>query len=205
MGLSPAAILYDSSGNAISSSLDGSTRRLAVAASLKPGTSIDIGGPSPSDLTTLVRARLEDSGSSTDLRVDGSSTPVAFTYNAHATKETFLYELRFVMAASTIKIDGNSFGPIPTLSNGLKFEVRSSDTTTELMLATVTEEFLALSNPNIFLDRTGATDVLAFSYTFGGAAILHDGSGDFVKVTIQDDLTSTQFKFFEATLSAVEV
>jgi hypothetical protein len=198
-------ILYedaDSKARRVGALKDGNLYRALIQATIAPGQTINIGA-SISDPALGVRDRLKNSGSD-NMLVDGSSTSVEFSIGADQSNDIKLYSLRFVMVANQIRED-NCFGPISGLTNGVKVEVRSNSVTTQIALLKYTVDFFDFHGPiPEIVERGGPDDVLIVQSNFGGVKLVAD-SGDFVKVTIQDDLTSNNFKWFFASVVGMKV
>jgi hypothetical protein len=202
-----AARLYDKDGNPIAT-VSGitvtDTVQLAVQATIAPGQSVSTTS-TPGDLSLVVLDTVKNGGSE-DLAVNGSLTPVEFVFNADATNDISLNEVRFVLVANTVKIDGASFGPSSTLPNGVLLEIRSDSNTTSVATVKKTEDFLSSYSPGgTTLDRSGSTDLIVAGFYFGGAAKLKAGTGDFVKVTIRDDLSAGTYKHLTCTVHGTKV
>lgn len=195
---------HDASGNAITSLLDGGARRIQVEASIAPGQSVSIGAPVPENPTNIVRQKLLNSGSS-NMLVDGDPTPIVFQFDADATDDIKIGEIRLVFSATAINMDGNSFGADPDLANGCLLEVNSGGSLVTLANVVRNEDFLSFPGGLPFLDRSGVQDILAVSYNLGGAVKLIAGTGDYVRMTIRDDINGTSYKLFEATVYGVKV
>lgn len=191
----------------IDDATESTNKRLLVEADFKPGIYIGTQeGSVVENPAAEVRQNLKDGGSSDDLAVNGSSTAVEFSIGADATDDIRLASLRFVMIANQIRTDQGSFGPLTSaLTNGLKVEVRSNSVTTEIYLLKETVHFLGFHGPSSQpFDRSGPYDQMIVQHSFGGTKLIA-GSGDFVKVTVQDDLSSSQFEFFFASVSGQKV
>jgi hypothetical protein len=156
----------------------------------------------PPDPSKMVAQTLKD-GANEDLRVDGSVTPAEFEYGSDPTEDIALLELRFVMSADAIYFEGDKFGPINALVNGVKIIVRSNSEMTILHTLKINEHFLSMINPaSLFRETTGSADAMAAAINFGGLVKLKADNADYIKVVIQDDLTSVKFKYFTSTLWA---
>lgn len=148
-------------------------------------------------------------GPSPDLRVDGSSTPVDFTIEADADKDTFISELRFYGGCNGMKFD-QFFCKNSGLTNGILITIQSDGGTFTLPLLKKTEDFknkFSLGTAaNFRLDIQSGGDqflaVLHFETPFpirkaGTVA----GGDDFIEISIQDNLTGssggnlTEFEF----------
>ncbi len=145
----------------------------------------------------------------TDLRVDGSSTPVSFRFDAISGSNIRIRELRFIMTAQKLKFDGTSFAASPQLTNGIQFNLKvNAGTTASMATIKQNEDFLRVAGPpgqNLWIEYGGQNDVLTAVHVFDGKMQLVTGSTDFVEVKIQDDLaslasTSCKIKYFTATL-----
>jgi hypothetical protein len=192
MGLSPAAILYDENGNALEV-VDG---RLQVDT---PG--------SVTNWAQAVNERLTDSGGSPDMVVDGSGTPVSFTFDADPTDDLALLVLRIVFVPNVIKFKASTFGALSALTNGVEVSVTSSGVKTVLGVIKLSEDFLFLGDAAI---ETGLSenDLLVLAVQFGGLVRLVAGSGDKVEIVIRDDVVSegaNSTKYFQATAIARKV
>lgn len=196
--------ILDPNGNSIDSALDGTLRRLLVQANFKPGEVLQVSdGAAAEDPAAEVKERLLNGGSD-DMSIDGS-TPVSFVVNADGSDDIRLASLRLVMVADEIKMEPDDFGPIDDLLNGVKVEVRSNSVTTQIALVKKTTDFLDFHGPSTQpFDRSGNKDLMIVQHNFGGSKLVA-GSGDFVKVTIQDDLSDNKIKSFFGSVAGVKV
>ena len=144
-----------------------------------------------------------ESGGSDDLQVNGSVTPVDFIINASPDKERFFTSLRFEALGNGIQFT-NFLSKNGPLSNGVLLTIRSNDSEITFPPIQTTEDFGSLfsrgpSDFNVF-DVSG-TDYFRATLTFAAPFQLFKqgtfGTDDFIKVTIQDNLTSglSQFRF----------
>lgn len=177
--------------------------RLQVQSSIKPGSSINVGAPLPSDPSLIFTSFLSNGGSH-DLLVNGSVTPVVFSVSADAYQDIVLNELRFVFSTDDMTFNGASFGPNIALTNGILVELTvNSGQSAELINVQINEDFLRFVGSqgiNVLLNNTGPKDIYSGNFALGGSMILAAGSGDIVKVTIRDNLTSVKFHYLTATL-----
>lgn len=230
MSRNPASILFDSSGNEVAVILDNtiyrletrgslvgqdagagaekkvsvlddatsaSTKRLQVEADIKPGAVIQVG----SAIDELLIDPLTDGGSD-NMVVDGSTTPVEFTFPADGTEDLILVELRLVMAAAEIQVSSAAFGKGGgILANGVGVETTVNDGNNIVLMSVFrNEDFFRLTE--VVSNFSGTNDIVAGSLRFGGRTRLVAGSSDEVKVTINDDLTAgiRGIGYFNATL-----
>ena len=125
---------------------------------------------------------------SEDLLVNGTS-PKEFTFPCDASVDLQLEEIAFVMSALKINHNGDAFGQASALSNGLKLDLTINDGDTyEDIVIKINEDFIRLTVHDLW--QGGLTDVLSAKRLFGGEALLKGGTGDEVKVTVRDNLTS---------------
>lgn len=135
-------------------------------------------------------------GSNSSLLVDGSSTPVAFTYDADSTRDVSIQEVKIVMAANGITFGTDKFGVVNKLTNGLLLEITSNGLTGTVANLQSNECLAHLSSPGGFIWVVSSKDMLAVSYSIGGSLRLKAGTSDNVKFTVRDNLSSaaTYFK-----------
>ena len=124
------------------------------------------------------------------MNVNGSGTPVEFTFPADAAKDIAVSEIRLVMVAAAVKMDGTIFGKNGSLSNGLKLDATSNESTFELANFVINEDFLAAPGRVSTIYDGPTNDQITASFDFGGSLILKAGTSDNVKVTVRDNLTS---------------
>lgn len=193
IGSGNQSVIADSNQNEVGTINDGYALRLQVESALKPGTSISVGGAIPDKPNNILRAFLDNNGND-DLRVDGSTAPVEFNLTPDPIKDIRINELRFIMSISQVKFNGDSFGSRRALTNGISIEVQSDQSYTLLANIRINEEFLSFNAPgNIVLMGSGSEDVVISGLNLAGAVVLRAGSGDFVKVTVRDDLTHPSY------------
>jgi hypothetical protein len=223
--LSPASILYDADGHPVGVVLDGAVYRLQADAKVAKGSS-DLAHLEALDVSSGI-ARLKATlysqdgdaiafgsvapnpdniknayvlnGTSDDLRVDGGTTPVAFTYEADPTSDISLLEMKFVLVSNSITFGSNYFGSKSgPLTNGLLVEVTSNGNTGTIELIKQNEEFVFFASPGGFDWVVSSKDMIYSTWLIGGGLKLTAGSGDKITVTVQDDLSScgVYFKCF---------
>jgi len=147
--------------------------------------------PPVTNIAALYRQFLLN-GASSNMIVDGSGTPVVFKVAAHATKDTTLFELRYVFGANSLFWGGTTFGAGGgALANGLLIETFISGIVTQLGNPTVNERFLQLPARNdVIVSQAGNRDLIAMSIDLAGGIVLAPASADEVRVTVRDDLTA---------------
>lgn len=135
-----------------------------------------------------------DSGASSDLNADGSTTPIAFNVVASTGKKFFIHEIVIIMEDQNINYQ--KFGGIAGgLTNGLDVEVKEGGEAARDVTA-----FGAVKNNAQFglagsgLQLTASsTDLLVVDFNIAGRGTtfeLVDSNSDFFRVTVNDDLTA---------------
>lgn len=182
-------------------------RRLMTESLLAPGSVVNLGSTIPADPANLVISFLVDGGSpaSHDMLVDGSSTPVQFTWVPAAGQAVAVQDVLLCFTADDFEFDGVSFGPNPKLTNGCLFQVYTAGVLTDLYTIYQNEDFLRIPGRIPVINNTGPKDLLSASFVFNGLIKLHGDDGDYVRVTIRDDLTSVKLKYFTATIYGAEI
>lgn len=175
---------------------DGTLKRLAVTAD---GDVVTTPG-GVGDISIL----FFESGGSPDMIVDGSVTPVEFTIDCHASKTTFINEIRIFGGCNGIKFGQhlckNTAGG---LTNGVLVEIRSDAENLTLPVLKTTEDYKnkfsfgpAGPGGNFRIDVQSGADQFISVFNFGTPAILRKCGetptpNDFLKITIRDDLTGS--------------
>jgi len=217
-------VLYDAGGNAVGVVLDGALYRLQADA--KVAKRITDGGLAHLDAldTTAGRGRLkatlyspEDepiafgsvpsnpseihnefvlAGSSNDLLVDGSVTPVAFSYDADATQDISIQEIRFTLVSNSVTFGSGYFGATGgPLTNGLLVEVVAGGSAGEVANIKQNEGFVNFASPGGFTWVISSKDMMSSAFLIGGGLKLRAGTADKVRVTVRDDIDSAGVYF----------
>lgn len=208
--------------NGVSFTATGTTVVTSAQAELKQAQKQTIGTKDPSNPKHVVLAaagslqvsegdisgRLvefaENLGSS-DLRVDGSVTPVEFTINASPDKERFFTSLRFEALGNGIQFTNFlSKNTSLNLNEGILISIRSNNSEVTFPEIRATEDFASFFSrgPSDFdLFDVSGTDYFRATLTFEAPFQLYKqgtfATEDAIKITIRSDLTSgiAQFKF----------
>lgn len=146
----------------------------------------------PEDASGIANDFLRQAGGvdDSDLRVDGSVTPVDFTFNADPTKDILVNEISVVMVANSIASGANSFAGLTRLTNGLHYYYY--DGASELSIDSIhqNEDFMHFSSPGGYGFWALSKDqVLAESF-LNGSIILRAGTTDKIILRVADDLDS---------------
>jgi hypothetical protein len=137
-------------------------------------------------------AEFVENGGSEDMVVNGSVTPVVFSFNADPTDDITLNSIRLVLSAQSIAFDGSSFGKGGGgLSTGVVVGITADNgafVNANLLTLQINEDFFRLLDAATALNAGDA--VVAATLAFSGNVRLVGGSGDKIEVTINDNLTS---------------
>jgi len=169
--------------------------RLKATLYTPEGESVALGAVA--SLATAIRNDfVRDGTTSPSLLVDGSTTPVVFTYDAHPTQDVSLQEVKFVLASNSITFGTDYFGatsgPLP---NGLLVEITAGGVTGTVAVLYQNEDFVNFASPGGFEWVVSSKDLLASTWLVGGGLKLEAGSGDQVKITVRDDIDSAGVYF----------
>lgn len=208
--------IVDNAGNVVGVVLDGSVYRLQSDSKIAKGmTSADLVHLDAIDTTSgrgrlkttiftpdgdavafgatsadLKNAFAENAGSSS-LLVDGSTTPVVFSYDCDSIYDISLQEIKFTVAANSVTFGNGYFaGRSGPLTTGLLVEVVSDGTAITLFNLVQNESFVNFASPGGFEWVVSSKDMMTCNYLIGGGLKLHCGTSDKVRVTVRDDLGS---------------
>jgi len=138
-------------------------------------------------------------GSSSNLAVNGSVTPVAFVYSPPASRDIRIDDI-CVMAETTNALSfGNKFidTTIATLTNGLLFEIKANDEAYTWATLKRTRDFVELTKQDGMDLITGTPNFARFCLWLPANLVLaKDGtfaSADYLRVTVRDDLRAITF------------
>ncbi len=144
-----------------------------------------------------------ENGGSPDLLVNGSGTPVDFMIDPSATKERFFTSLRFEALGNGIQFT-NFLSRNNNLTNGIELTIRSNNSEVTFPVIKATEDFASFFSrgPSDFdLFDVSGTDYFRATLSFTAPFQLFKqgtfATDDFIRVRIQDDLSSqiVQFQF----------
>jgi hypothetical protein len=134
-----------------------------------------------------------------DMTVNGSVTPVVFDVLAQIDTAIFVQELRFYGQGNGIKF-ANFLNLNSPLTNGIIIQIKSENIITELLPIRTTEDFknkFSFPGAGSFrLDVAAGRDDFLATFVFGNPFLLTEsgsngiGNDDFIKVFINDNLTS---------------
>lgn len=221
--ISPASILYDESGNAVGVQLDGTVYRMQTDSKVAKGSTalvhleaidteagkgrlkatlysqdgdpIAFGSVAPNP-ENIQNDFVRTSGGSDDLLVDGSTTPVVFTYDADPTHDISILEVKFVLVSNSVTFGSDYFGATSgPLTNGLLVEVTSNSNTGTVHELHQNEDFVHFASPGGFEWVVSSKDMMSADWLVGGGLKLYAGTGDNIKVTVRDDIDSAGVYF----------
>ncbi len=170
---------------------NGVWRRVALA----PDGKAQVSGITvvPQDLSKIdVRYCLN--GASSDLAVNGNSTPVVFTYDADPTDDIDIQEIKFIASTDDMKVQGDKFLKENDLNNGMLIEVTVGGTTTQLANFISTEDIFEFASSGGIFVHSVAKDFVSSTFNVAGAMTLVAGSADNVKVTVRDNLNKNSHR-----------
>ena len=129
-------------------------------------------------------------GSSRDMNVDGSGTPVDFTVVPTSSK--MFYIARMVIFLEDQSINFNKFGGRAALPNGIDIEIKEGGATRDPLNGESIKENLDMMayDADIY---SAASDLLIAKIEFlraGTVIRLEDAESDYVTITVNDDLTT---------------
>jgi len=133
---------------------------------------------------------------SADLRVDGSVTPKVFTFSSDATYDQFVFEIRLFLGCNGIKYLQFGCKNIK-LPNGITVELKSDDTVLTFPIIYATEDFKnKFSSAGLFkFDITSGADQILAIFRSEQPFVIRKtgtfGTDDYLKITINDDLTGS--------------
>lgn len=178
-------------------------KRLQTEARIAPGSTINIGTNIPANPAALEIGFLENGGSE-NMLVNGSVTPVTFSFAPLTGKTISLQDVLVVFTADDFEFDGNSFGPNSKLTNGILVQTFIDGVTTNIFNIKQNEDFLRIPGRLPLVNNTGPKDVLSSAFSFGGLVKISEPGGDEIRVIIRDNLTSIKFKYLTFTSYGVE-
>lgn len=208
--------VHDKDGNGVTSTTEGANQRLDVDSFLSGQVGpIDVNATlkpaPPADFGQIARGFVKESGGNDDLRVDGSVIPKIFTFDADATKDIELFEIRLIITTDDIHFLGNYFLQSPVaLTNGLLIEVISESGTVTAVIGNLktSEDFLGLPFTTGQAELSSPKDQMVLVTNLGGVVVLRKGTSDQVKITVRDDLNpavSAVKYFFKAQVTGLKV
>lgn len=215
--LNPESVLYDADGNPVGVASDGSIYRLQSDSKIAKGASdlvhldaIDVSSGIGRLKSTLysqdgeaialnsvasnpaaIKNNFLLNGTSSDMRVNGSVTPVVFSYDADPNYDISLQELTFIMTSNAITFGTDYFGAVAgPLPNGVLVEITAGGYTGTVINMFQNECFVVFASPGGFQWIVSSKDLMSSTFVIGGGLKLEAGSSDKVQVTIRDNLSS---------------
>lgn len=155
---------------------------------------------------TLLSSGFVEQASGTDkadLRVDGSTTPVSFTFNADPTYNLDLIGFTFVIVANSLTFGRDKFASFSALTNGIDVKVTAGGSTGTLYKLYQNECFLHAASIGGFNLLIANKDVIQSSIVFGGSIRLVKNTSDKIEIIINDDL-SARIDYFKCSVKAVK-
>lgn len=212
-GESPAAILYDAAGNPVNVILDGGVYKLAVAVStpaggaatevkIRDGAGVRLAGVNNANRLLVdaqistagagaIIAYLEDTTPTNEMAVDGSTTPVVYSWSPGATYDVETSALSLILEDGSIKFGENFMGET-TLPNGMLIEIKADDVVYQITNLKRTREVLQDAAPGGFEVIVASPNVVKGYFGVGGLILRKQGTfatDDYVRATVRDDLS----------------
>lgn len=151
------------------------------------------------DIAKLWNSPLKNGGSS-NMAVNGSVTPVVFSYEPGANDDSHVEVMCLIAEFTGAAAIGNKFlaDAVGTLTNGLLIEAKADDVVYSFGNAKRTRDLIEFSQPQGGLNLITGTSSLIQIFFFipEGLTLCKAGtfaSPDFIKATVRDDLRSISF------------
>jgi len=125
-----------------------------------------------------------------DLRVDGSATPVDFTFNSDPADDELINEISIVMVANSITSGSEKFAGLVALTNGLQAIYYDGTTEVSLGIINQNEDFMHFASPGGYDFWALSKDQLLASQYVNGIVTLEGGSTQKLIIRVADDLSS---------------
>jgi len=158
------------------------------------------------DIIPTMQFLLDTANKSMD--VDGSVTPVVFSFSPASTEVWIVHKIRITMSTSSIK-GVTDFGVLSTLANGLLFEWDINSAATQILNVTTNTELLACFG-NEFNDGATGNNMAAENGAIYVAQLDFSEDPrrltdlDEIRATVRDDLTTLDELFVTILASQVE-
>jgi len=142
----------------------------------------------PKDLPFATR--LFDVNFNTSLLVNGSAAPVEYALVPE--DDIIVTELALIFEANGQLAFGDNFVKLPALVNGIEIEIQSFG---EVVTANfkATRDLVEYASPGGFYTEGSGTFIVKATRQFSQGLKLRDRYGDFIKLTVQDDLTALSY------------
>lgn len=145
---------------------------------------------------SIRNAFVANGGGATSLLVNGSATPVVFTYNCDATYDISVQEVKFVLAANGVTFGTNYFGSVGgPLTNGLLVEIIAGGNTGTVANLKQNEDFVCFASPGGFEWVVSSKDMMSSNWLVGGGLKLIHGTSDKIQVTVRDNISAAGVYF----------
>lgn len=148
----------------------------------------------------------QDSGSSPEMNIDGSVTPVEFEIRP-ASNELFIVDKIGILIITNNKVDDiEEFANLPALTNGIGSTTSLRGTATTNNSINSNADIFSLFNNSLFEPFDNPMKILNSSYDIpDGSLKLSGATGDFMRFTVRDDLRGLEKLRFAAHFYVREV
>ena len=199
----PAAIVTSAAGVQVGVINDGVANRLQVDTRSSTGCAVSQPAQGVGSAAKTISAQLAN-GTTTDLQVNGATTPVVFSYAAPATSVT-IYAVRLIMSGTSFSFANNSFGGsvagalgavtyAAANTKGVLVGAKSGGVSYTMAKFLINEDMLCSNGGGGMATSSGT--VLASTVLCNQTLI--GGSTDAIIVTVQDNLTNHNLSIFRA-------
>ncbi len=165
-----------------------------VAFGLTSNDNANVNGPEslPSHRPIKYRTEFLESGGSLDMTVDGSVTPVIFEKIFTTGEIVFIEKLAIEIRDSGGSALGD-FGSGPALTNGILIEVQIGGIIEMSINIKTNGELISAADVIFEITQFQGSALLVYNFVFREPLSLnHNNNDDFLRVTIQDDLSGIQ-------------
>jgi hypothetical protein len=151
------------------------------------------------EVSKLWNAPLKNGGSA-NMAVNGSSTPVVFSYSPGNDLDVEIHSMCLIAEFTGTPAIGNKFlaDAVGTLTNGLLLEAKDGDVSFSFGTLKRTRDLIEISTPqggfNIISGTTSLVQI--FIFIPPGMRLVKQGAfpnDDFVRATVRDDLRSISY------------
>lgn len=182
---SPIAVLSDVSGNTVTTAQDGaSVRRLHV----------DVRGSAVPGSNVINRYLLN--GTNSSMIVNGSGTPVAFSYAPASNQTAVIQSIDFLITAGSITFNGSRFLAANAMTNGLAYYATTNGVQNIFSVFKINEDFPSLNTSCSYWAAVGGgllgggTNAV-MNCSMKTSISLNGANGDSLGILVRDALTST--------------
>ena len=147
--------------------------------------------PKPHNKDVPFAARLVDANMNTSLVVDGSAAPIEYLFVPP--DDVVVTELALIFEGHGAIEFGDNFVTLKALVNGIDIELQSYGMPIVFTFKT-TRNLLEIASPDgFFVGDGGGRAIVKATRRFTEGLVLRDKRSDFIKLTVEDDLTGLTY------------